>query len=310
MKPKFVLRSGVVVLAMALLAGCGTSPTTPGKVQTTTDQSQVTGVIGIEGSLIDDGLLEASTQVSMAAALRGTHTAGAVAIQPFTFWRSISSESRQFQFAFSDTDTTGHPTTAVVTLLRDFTGTFNVVPQSTTSPGTPDLANIVHKPLEDHWKRLILFKRVPMTGFDQPVWRIAGVSGVDVTSQGATTVINSVRVHDESGLDTTITDPLAFIHLRQILRFAPEDSITLTVTTPRNDDVVVFYHHDRRARFTNNGDGTYTYGFRTSAYDGWRHFGVNALSHGTLFDDQLPYDSKAWILPYQVTTMAAMDYLP
>ncbi len=309
MKPKFAIRSAVVVLGTALLAGCGTSPTSPGKVQTT-DQSQVTGVIGAQGSLIDDGLLEVSTQVSMAPALPGSQNAGTVAIQPFTFWRTIQTETRQFQFAFSDTDSTGHPTTAVVTLLRDFGGTFNVVPQSTTNPGTPDLANIVHKPLEDHWKRLILFKRVPMTGFDQPVWRIAGISGVDVTSQGATTVINSVRVQDGGGLDTTITDPLAFIHLRQMLRFAPDDSVTLTVTTPRTDDVVVFYHFDRRVRFTNNGNGTYTYGFRTSAYDGWRHFGVNALSHGTLYDDQLPYDSKAWILPYQVTTMAAMDYVP
>jgi hypothetical protein len=33
---------------------------------------------------------------------------------------------------------------------------------------------------------------------------------------------------------------------------------------------------------------------------GLRHLAVNALSHGTLFDDALPYDSKAWALPFRV----------
>ena len=31
-----------------------------------------------------------------------------------------------------------------------------------------------------------------------------------------------------------------------------------------------------------------------------RQFAVNALSHGTIFDDALPYDSKAWALPFVV----------
>jgi hypothetical protein len=34
--------------------------------------------------------------------------------------------------------------------------------------------------------------------------------------------------------------------------------------------------------------------------DELRHIGVNVLSRGTLFDDQLPYDSQAWILPFMV----------
>jgi hypothetical protein len=37
---------------------------------------------------------------------------------------------------------------------------------------------------------------------------------------------------------------------------------------------------------------------------------VDVLSHGTLFDDQTPYDSKAWILPYVTTTMPPVDYVP
>ena len=36
------------------------------------------------------------------------------------------------------------------------------------------------------------------------------------------------------------------------------------------------------------------------AQGGLRHLAVNALSHGTLFDDALPYDSKAWALPFVV----------
>lgn len=311
MKTKLAPLSLGLTLALAVLAGCGKDSVSPGNLQGT-DRAQVAGAIGSAPSLIDDNLLNTSTQVGLAAALRGVDGAAAVAIQPFTFWRAITSDMRTFEIAFADTDSTGHPTTAEVTIHRHFAGTFNVVPESQTNPGTPDLnpAHVVHKPLDDLWERHVLLKRLPLDGSTTPIWRIAAVSGAEVTSQGATSAIDSIQVHAGSGLDTTITDPLALFHLRKVMRFGADDSVTISAWTGRTDDVVVFYHHDRRARFTNNGDGSYTFGFRTAAYNGWRHFGVNVLSHATLFDDQVPYDSKAWILPYAVTPMPPVDYVP
>jgi hypothetical protein len=111
--------------------------------------------------------------------------------------------------------------------------------------------------------------------------------------------------------DTTIYDPLAFRRLRQVLRVAPGTQVTLTVTTEAKDDVVVLYHRDRRFRFHNNGDFTYTGVWTTGLpMPGLLHVGINALSHGTLFDDQAPYDSQAWIFPYSVAPETLAEFMP
>jgi hypothetical protein len=60
----------------------------------------------------------------------------------------------------------------------------------------------------------------------------------------------------------------------------------------------------------NNGDNTYTLGFNTGSFTAWRYLGVNVFTHGTLFDDALPYDSETWILPYTITSEPVVDYLP
>ena len=40
------------------------------------------------------------------------------------------------------------------------------------------------------------------------------------------------------------------------------------------------------------------------------HFGVDALSNGTLFDDQAPCDSQAWLLPVLLDPDEVADGLP
>jgi hypothetical protein len=167
----------------------------------------------------------------------------------------------------------------------------------------------VRKPLDDLWLRRFLMKRVAVGQGGEARWKLAAATPVEVTSKDATTQITSVRLQTGSR-DTTLSDPTAFIYLRRVLRFSSEDTVTVTVTTPRTDDVVLLYRWDRRERLTGNGDGTYTGKFRVGLFDGWRHFGVNALSHGTLFDDAAPYDSKAWIFPYVIVGGPEVDYLP
>jgi hypothetical protein len=111
--------------------------------------------------------------------------------------------------------------------------------------------------------------------------------------------VDSLRIQS-TGLDTTITDPLELHRLRRIF-FVPEGTeVTLTAYTASSTDVVLFYDHDQRRRFTNNNNGTYTFTFTPGRFIGLRNFGVDALSHGTLFDDTAPYDSNAWIFPYVV----------
>ena len=314
---KFTRFPGLALLMMtSLLAGCGKSnnvasplASTPGAVPSN-DHALVTSTIAAAPQAIDDGLADASLVTTLDAGQPGA----LAAIQPLNYWRTIKSSDRTLEFVFSDPDTVGRPTTVIVTIRRRLTGQFNILAGVPGTDGTPldSTREVIHKPLEDHWVRRVLLKRVRLAGEGgEPLWRIAAVSGVQVTSRAATTRIESLHVQS-ADLDTVLTDPLAFERLRKVLRFQPQAMVTLTVTTDRVDDVVVLHHRDRRFRFHNNGDMTYTGVWPTGLFmAGLHHFGVNALSHGTLFDDQAPYDSQSWMFPYSLEPENLMaEFLP
>ena len=271
---------------------------------------------------VEDGFYESPDPMTTAL---GASAGGVFSVQdtitPITFWRTIRHVERTFEFAFSDTDTTGHPTTAILTIHKTLTGSFNIQVEDTTGGFN---RSVIHKPLEDHWVRKLLFKRLPTTRGDEDgddddetdggsgddehgFWRLAGLTGVDVTSKGVTTHIVSLKF-EGAGLDTTITDPLKFFRLRNVLRVEPMMDVTITATTEKPDDIVLLLSRDHRFRLKPNGDNTYTGTFKTPFVMGCRHFGVNALSHGTLYDSQAPYDSQTWILPFLVvgSPLAAM----
>jgi hypothetical protein len=332
-------------LALALLSGCGKkNPTAANGLSTPgTDQAAVSGVVAATSSLVDDGLMESADQALFSA----TTPSGALsAVRPLHYWRRITNIRRSFSFAFSDTDTTGRPTRAVVTVHKELSGTFNLIFDATPNDTMLfDTVGVVHKPLNDLWVRQILLRRVhrmpdgdmvlgsgPEDGDDhngggdghhghhRDEWKVAGISGVDVRSfdpsastEGSpafgATKIQSLRIQ-ATALDTTINDPLQFILLHRIHIFGPSEDVTLTVTTSSSTDVLVLVRTGLRRRFHNNGDKTYTLTWHTSPEDGLHHFGVNALSNGTLFDDQAPYDSDAWIFPYAISPCAMADYLP
>ena len=320
-----VRNSLLPLVLIAALAGCskksGEAPnavTNPGGSSggTQMNEAEVSATMAAEPDLVEDGLAEDAMETTLDS---GAPTGATAAIRPLTFWRHIdpTRTKRTFEFVFADTDSTGQPTTVHVTVRKALFGTFDILagPLEPTTPLPPrDSLSVVRKPLEDHWVRHLLLRRVPIDPTidrtdTRPRWRIAATSGVQVTSKGATTDITSLRVQS-GALDTTITDPLALFRLRRLLRFGGGSEVTLTLTTGRNDDVALLYLRDRRFRLTNNGDGTYTGTFRAGTFAGVHHFGVNALSHGTLFDDTAPYDSQAWILPYVVDPTQLADFLP
>jgi hypothetical protein len=300
-----------LALVAGVLTGCGkesnvNAPATP-TGSSSLDEAQVAGVLASTPELIEDGVFESADLTTL-----DSGPADALAlIRPLRYWRTITRVQRSFEFAFGDTDSTGRPRTAVVTIHKRLFGTFNILAgvPSTDSTALDSTARVVRKPLEDHWVRRILLKRVPTTNDERCVWRVAATSGVRVTSRDAATRIVSLRVMG-AAVDTTLTDPLAFFWLRRVLRFDPQERVTLIVTTLRNDDVVVLQHRNLRFRFHNNGDNTYTGVWPAPMLMGMQHVGVNALSHGTLFDDAQPYDSQAWILPYLVRPNQLAEYMP
>lgn len=307
-------------LMIALLTGCSrqgdlSGPQNPGTTGAGSDQAEVASALAAEPSYVDDEVSESPDQTSLqssdpasASADAGLFSAEA-AIRPLAFWRTIRNVERRFEFAFADTDSTGRPTTAVVTAHRFMLGTFNILVGDEVPEGSPPQAHVIHKPLSDHGVRRLLLKRVPVPESDRRAWRVVATSGVKITSREARTRIESLRV--QSGLlDTTITEPLAFFRLRSIIKLDPLADVTLTATTLREDDVVLLHLRDHRVRFHNNGDHTYTATFRVPDRTGLHHVGVNALANGTLFDDAAPYDSQSWIEPYLVHPLQLAEGTP
>ena len=311
----------LLALGLALaagLAGCGKSgpsqPTSQSATPTPEDIAQVNRVISNSPAFINEDVYE-GTEASRLDPANGAMAA----IRPLFWWRKIDSVTRTFETEYTDPDSAGRPTMATVTVHKLLTGTFNIV-AGNDSTNFPD--SLVQKPLEDSWVRKLLLKRGRDIVVGDTVitrWRLVGTSGVEVTSANAVTDIQSVRIQVGalSGvvLDTTITDPLQMHRLRRVLHFPWGSQVIVTVTTGSADDIVLLYRWHRRLRFINNGDGTHTAGwitgdqcdqdrdlvFATSNGDdgSWvRHFGVNALSHGTLYDDAAPYSSNAWVFAF------------
>ena len=322
MRSRFLLAASLLAVT-ALLAGCGKNAVNaPAATDTSAlDRAQVASVVAAEPELVEDGQFESTEASSLGT---GSGATGALAaIDPLRFWRVITDVDRRFEFAFADPDSAGRPTTAVVTVHKALIGRFVIL---TGVPGgdstAPDSSvSVIRKPLADHWVRRILLKRFPTSDSTRSAWRVVATSGVEVTSREATTRIASLRFQS-GAMDTTLTDPLQFFRLRHILKLEPGTPVTLTVTTLRNDDVVVMCRYGHRFRFHNNGDNTYTGVWLVPDLrlgNGPRpgpgrppvfHFGVNALSHGTLFDDQAPYDSQAWLLPVLLAPDQIADALP
>lgn len=302
------LRSRVLaLLALSVtLAGCSRSPVSPiGSGQGSAEQTAVTTTLASSPEFTSDSLMDVGSTPSPFGA-QWTGPAGpAAAITPRYWWRTISSAERSLTFAFSDSDSTGRPRQADVTVTRHLLGQLNIYKAMEGDTMHLDSANVVHKPIDDTWVRHLRLRRFVFHESGQSVWFVTGVSGVNVTSNPTSESIQSVRVQ-ATGLDTTLTDPAALWTLPQLCHVAPGDSLMLTATTSHTDDIVLAYWHDRRERFHANGDGTYSFKLRLgdSELNGPRFFAVNALSHDTLYDDTLPYDSAAWIF-YCVVGSAA-----
>ncbi len=298
------LLSVTLLIAALALTSCSkaTQPVsgggnTGGGGALTADQVQVNGVLGTNLDLVDEDVWQSDALQSYDA------VSGFAAVRPLRFRRVITNVDRQVTTEFGQPDSSGKPTLALVTVRRHITGSFNLLAGAADSTDTTK--NVFQKPIDDQSTRRILLMRMPArepawrdsADRDSVRWRMVGTSFVETHTNGGSTHIVSVRVQ-AGPLDTTITDPLEMHRLRRIAHFMPNTPVRLTVTTTRNDDVVLFYGRDARRRFTNNGDNTYTFDLNSGIFPGVRHIGIDALSRGTLFDDTAAYDANAWMLPF------------
>jgi hypothetical protein len=300
------LLAAVLLAAATLAAGCGGSdrlsspvPPAPGD-----DQTAVADALAGIPWLTDDGLFALGVSASGAPET----VAPLAPIEPLYFWRTIDRVEHHFDFDFEAPDPGGRPTRVTVDLLKTLHGSFNIAPEPDSFVRSPRLAP-VQKPLLDLWRRRARFERVVYLDENirpGPTWALTAVSGVRVTSVdmrecvGCKTMIASLRLQSED-LDLTITDPLELVPMVKLPPFTPGAQVRVTVETLHPDDVVFLMTGRRWVSLDKVGQRTYA-GIWIVPPPGQPpvvgQVGVNALSHGTLFDDRALYDSDAWIMPY------------
>jgi hypothetical protein len=167
-----------------------------------------------------------------------------------------------------------------------------------------DPDSIIRKELADSSVRFAVFKRDTASTYHRG-WRLHALSGVEVTSDTQTVRIDSVRVQlVHAGSDMLVVDPLALFQRDEMITLPPDSRVE--VTTYTNDSTGCVYLHTfrpmrpHRWRFRHRGDGVYHGVWFTPGRPGIYHAAVDIIQHETIHDDEYPYDSNAWLLPYRV----------
>jgi hypothetical protein len=163
----------------------------------------------------------------------------------------------------------------------------------------------VTKPFDDSGSRRMLFEKVrPITAptdVRHRGWKLTATSGVELASEGATRVIRSVRVQ-AGDVDRTFTDMSELVRVQDLMMLPETGTVLVEVVTGDPTDAV--YVHVRRAKrialTDDDQDGVFTGEFELQSRRGPRHFAVDVLSHGTLYDDTEAYDNVIWGIPYLV----------
>jgi hypothetical protein len=290
-------------MALVLVAtGCDDSP-----LEVSQDESAIQQLLLAELESFTVDLFGETTE-------EGTTPLGKVLaeITPWRFGRQILNVDRMIDIQINNPG--DGPATAEVTWNAEITGAFHIIDTQATAYSKDFTSNAV---------RFATFVKVANTDLPRRGWRLTGISGTEVVSNPASVQIVSVSLSSTGGVDTTFTNVSALVNRENILRFAPLDTVTVTVTTGNVDDVVLLHHpawrtmhggrHHVRRMLTNNGDGTHsgTYVVRGLVWhtdstgnhmlhNPVRHFTVDVLSNGTIFDDVEPYDSVAWGTMYRV----------
>lgn len=320
MKQSFAMLAPLA--GLIVLAGCGQqSPT----ANSTTDpaalyaspagvQSQAQAMPDeFETTTYDDGTAAKSDMSDPTFTVSEGGAQTEAAITPAFWFRLIRTHDRHIDVQFEHPDTV--TVLARVHVTDRLTGTFNVITRPDTIDGQITERSWIKKPLADTAVRNAVFVR-HRTNDSDPAgdsedredgfhdgwspWRLAAISGTEITSDNGTRSIQSVRLQ-AGDVDVTVTDPLALVRRADLTRILPGTPVHVTATTGDPTDVVVLYARWGRMRMRPGAvAGQFEGRFLAPAEGGLRHVAVNALAHGALYDDVAPYDSKAWGIPFVI----------
>lgn len=304
---RHALRALAIAASCVLLAGCGksTSSTAPVVPGGPTDAELVTAAALAHADYLRDDVYDVTTSATASARAADPYAA----IDPWSFFRWYSSGTRDLAVTLSDPDTKGRPQKADVLVTRDLRGMMHIVKRPAVG-SEPDTHQVVHKFIRDLWTRHLTFERIPDPAATDgsTIWVPTGISPVRVRSLPGTRVLTSVQIA-LVGVATPvvpITDPTQPIPFTSLTLLPPGFDVTITATTGTPGEVAMLYTAGRRMRMTDGGDGTYsaTVPVDLLASSGsLTQIGVNVMTHDTLYDDTLPYDSLAWVIPVRIAEL-------
>jgi hypothetical protein len=239
----------------------------------------------------------------------------ATPIYPRGWGRRITQVTRTIDFdSVSDT-------LVIATITHTMTGEIRIAAKYSLQDTT---ITIITKPFVEETHRKVKFYRVDRTNDTRRNWRPREVSAVKGGTQNSSIIINQIEAR--IGADTVlVTDPTDFFfklgHFggREVPQFGSSQPITIrvTVTSSSPDTDFVSLHrpamlmagnfkpaHARMALVSQTQVGSsyvrvYEYSWN-SHLTGRHHVFVTALTRESLFDDQAPFSSQVWGIPYIV----------
>jgi hypothetical protein len=294
-KAPVVTLAFLVVAALFILGGCGQNQGPVGLDVSDSDEATLRAFVDEYPDLFtfeyQDGSQEGGEGIPESTLPKP--------IDPVAFWREITDKQRDVGIHIVQDSIT----TAEVTVTTHIQGLFHTVTMDSHYTKEIDDTAVRYAYLEKE-------RPGPSNGDTRRHggWTLKKISGWEIVSNPCTKQINSVQISSSSGLvDTVITDISSLWDVEDLLVFEPGDSVTLTVDTGNPDDLV-FLHAPRvfRRPFKHVGGGVFTGTWVTSQGPSVdvrprpRHATIDVIDHDTVFDDQLPYDSRAWGMVYFV----------
>ena len=325
MNRHFALFVGIMALAGSVLAGCSNDSTGPA------DDGQAPAGVSDEMTAIqyfareDDFVKneeETFGDVTLEPGEYATFGKIDAAITPLRWGRIITGVNRSVTVNLLPGDSI-----AIARVTKTITGDFKIRALN----GTGDTV-VITKPFTDQSTRNVMFKRVRR----EPVrywlnWLPVATSLVDGGTVGQSSSIDLVRLamYLPGGDSVVVTDPNRFwLRYRwtylynaadsDVPEFTPGQRVRLQAkltSAAADTDMVVLRFGVRglqRARVrmrltaeqfdpaTGKYVRTYEIPFYTHAHTGFFHAGVDAMTRGTIFDDQAPYAVSWWGIPYRV----------
>jgi hypothetical protein len=288
------------LLALAM-SGCGKDQATNIDNSTGTDENALRTMMTDQAAFFDGGQDISDGQVGVTGATPRTGPSGAP-IESFYFVREITSREVRRNV---EVDTSGDRPVAHVTVNAALHGIFHLYfrdPEHIYLPG------VIDKRLNAVADRQATFVRVARADGDRyRGWRLREISGTEVLSNPTTKDIVSLEIVSNS-VNRTITDPLELVPLRELPVFQPGERVTLRVKTTDDTDFVFLHSGRFKDEFHPVGDGVFEGTWSVGERLGPRWVAIDVIDKETLFDDEAPYDSAAWVLPYRVAGEARESF--